>query len=146
MSKNKKTVFVNGALGKMGQSVISACKSNSDLEVKYAVDVPVHPYLHDSIYSERDMKKYKLKDIKYSKAPSKLDVDLIIDFSSPKSSISLAKKAEGFRVPFVTGTTGFNSKQITELKKISKKIPVLQSYNMSSVSYTHLTLPTIYSV
>ena len=59
MSKNKKTVFVNGALGKMGQSVISACKSNSDLEVKYAVDVPVHPYLHDSIYSERDIKKYK---------------------------------------------------------------------------------------
>ena len=131
MSKNKKTVFINGALGKMGQSVISACKSNSDLEVKYAVDVPVHPYLDDSIYSEKDMKKYKLKDIKYSKAPSKLDVDLIIDFSSPKSSISLAKKAEGFRVPFVTGTTGFNSRQINELKKISKKIPVLQSYNMS---------------
>ena len=66
MSKNKKTVFINGALGKMGQSVISACKSNSDLEVKYAVDVPVHPYLDDSIYSEKDMKKYKLKDIKYS--------------------------------------------------------------------------------
>ena len=131
MSKNKKTVFINGALGKMGQSVISACKSNSDLEVKYAVDVPVHPYLDDSIYSEKDMKKYKLKDIKYSKAPSKLDVDLIIDFSSPKSSISLAKKAEGFRIPFVTGTTGFNSRQINELKKISKKIPVLQSYNMS---------------
>ena len=119
MSKNKKTVFINGALGKMGQSVISACKSNSDLEVKYAVDVPVHPYLDDSIYSEKDMKKYKLKDIKYSKAPSKLDVDLIIDFSSPKSSISLAKKAEGFRVPFVTGTTGFNSRQINELKKIN---------------------------
>ena len=55
MSKNKKTVFVNGALGKMGQSVITACKSSSDLEVKYAVDVPVHPYLHDSIYSEKDM-------------------------------------------------------------------------------------------
>ena len=122
MSKNKKTVFINGALGKMGQSVISACKSNSDLEVKYAVDVPVHPYLDDSIYSERDMKKYKLKDIKYSKAPSKLDVDLIIDFSSPKSSISLAKKAEGFRVPFVTGTTGFNSRQINELKKMAPTI------------------------
>ena len=131
MSKNKKSVLVNGALGRMGQAVIEVCKDRSDLEVKYAVDLPTHNYLGDSIYSERERKKFKLQDVKFIKVPKKLDIDLIIDFSTPKSSVSLAKKAHEFRVPFVTGTTGFNSRQINELKKLSKKIPILQSYNMS---------------
>ena len=63
--------------------------------------------------------------------PKSFSVDYIIDFSEPNSAIALAKLAAKFKTPFVTGTTGFSSNQILELKKISKKTPVLQSYNMS---------------
>ena len=132
MSKNKKTLLVNGALGKMGQAVIGVCKNRNDVEIKHVLEMPIHKHKGDSIYSERDRKKFKLEDVRVDTEISKsLDVDFIIDFSTPQSAIALAKKAEVLRVPFVTGTTGFNSKQINELKKISKKIPILQSYNMS---------------
>tara|TARA_B110000438_G_C15817886_1_gene652808 strand:- start:2956 stop:3762 length:807 start_codon:yes stop_codon:yes gene_type:complete len=131
MSKNKKTLLVNGALGRMGQAVIGVCKNRNDIEIKYAVDLPIHKHQEESIYSERDRRKFKLQDIKISKNIKAVDIDLIIDFSTPKSSISLAKKAGILGVPFVTGTTGFNLRQINELKKISKTIPILQSYNMS---------------
>jgi 4-hydroxy-tetrahydrodipicolinate reductase len=131
MSKNKKTILVNGALGKMGEAIVSLCKDSDDIEVKYAIDSPKHELIGESLYSDKDRKKFKLKDIKVTKSPLKFDSDLIIDFSTPNSAILLARKAGKSRIPFVTGTTGFTSKQIAELRKISKKIPILQSYNMS---------------
>jgi len=131
MSKNKKTILVNGVLGRMGEALVGVCKDRNDIDIKYAVDIPSHKLIGESLYSEKDRKRFKLQDIKISKIPAELDVDLIIDFTVPSSSISLAQKAKIFNVPFVTGTTGFNARQINELKMISKKIPILQSYNMS---------------
>ena len=131
MSKNKKTILVNGALGRMGQSIVSLCKEREDVVIKYAVEHPKHKLIGNSIYSDKEIKTFKLDDIKLSHLPSNINVDFIIDFSLPSSAIQLARKAGQLKIPFVTGTTGFNKRQISELKKISKKIPILQSYNMS---------------
>ncbi len=131
MSKNKKTILINGALGRMGSAVATLCKNNKDFIVKNAVDSPKHKLMGESLYTQEDLKQFSLFDVKISKLPRKLEVDLVVDFSTPTSSIVMARKALSARVPFVTGTTGFSSKQILELKSISRKIPVLQSYNMS---------------
>ncbi|MBT3476017.1 4-hydroxy-tetrahydrodipicolinate reductase [bacterium] len=131
MSKNKKTILVNGALGKMGEAIVSLCKNSKDIQVKYAIDSPKHKLIGESLYSDKDRKRFKLENVKVTKIPLKFSADLIIDFSTPNSALSLARKAGEFKIPFVTGTTGFTSKQIVELRKISNKTPILQSYNMS---------------
>tara|TARA_B100000131_G_scaffold117769_1_gene114600 strand:+ start:47133 stop:47915 length:783 start_codon:yes stop_codon:yes gene_type:complete len=122
MSKNKKTILLNGALGRMGLAIIDELDRNfTNLQVLHAIENPNHPKINSLIG----------KKITIQKLPRKFSVDLIIDFSTPKSSINLAKIASQFRTPIVIGTTGFSKNQINQLISISKKIPILQSYNMS---------------
>jgi 4-hydroxy-tetrahydrodipicolinate reductase len=56
---------------------------------------------------------------------------VLIDFSSPsaiKRSLDFAIK---FESPIIIGTTGFTDEQLKEIKEISKKTAVVQSYNYS---------------
>ena len=57
--------------------------------------------------------------------------EILIDCSMPEvfpKSISYASK---YNIPFIIATTGLNEDQIKELKKLSTKVPVVQSYNYS---------------
>jgi 4-hydroxy-tetrahydrodipicolinate reductase len=57
--------------------------------------------------------------------------DVLIDCSLPdvfEKSISYVKK---FNSPFVIATTGLSSNMLNDLKEISNKIPVVQSFNFS---------------
>ena len=56
---------------------------------------------------------------------------MVIDFSSPKALKKILELCLKNKVPLVTGTTGLSLKQKQELKKASKKIPILYSSNMS---------------
>ena len=38
-------------------------KDSDDIEVKYAVDSPKHELIGESLYSDKDRKKFKLKDL-----------------------------------------------------------------------------------
>ena len=57
--------------------------------------------------------------------------DVIIDFSSPRAIKKNIDLAISNKTALVIGTTGLNEKNIKELKKASKKIPILVSSNMS---------------
>lgn len=57
--------------------------------------------------------------------------DIIVDFSSPKASITVLKIATLLKKKMIIGTTGFSSKQESFIKKASKKIAILKSGNMS---------------
>lgn len=57
--------------------------------------------------------------------------DIILDFSSPTMAITMANIAKERKIPFVTGTTGFNKEEMDILKNISKEIPLLISFNFS---------------
>jgi 4-hydroxy-tetrahydrodipicolinate reductase len=58
-------------------------------------------------------------------------VDIIIDFSRPKSTIQVLKLATTLKKKIVIGTTGFNKKQENQIKNYSKKISIFKSGNMS---------------
>ena len=122
MSKNKKTILLNGSLGRMGIAIIDEIDKNyPNIKILHAVENPKHP----------DINKSLKNNLIIEKLPKKFSVDFIIDFSIPNSSIKLAKLASKLKIPIVIGTTGFSDTQIKELVKISNKIPILQSYNMS---------------
>ena len=58
-------------------------------------------------------------------------VDLIIDFTIPKCTFEILKIASKLKKRVVIGTTGFSKKEELQIKKFSKKIPILKAGNMS---------------
>ncbi|MEC9381949.1 MAG: 4-hydroxy-tetrahydrodipicolinate reductase [Thermodesulfobacteriota bacterium] len=131
MSKNKKTIALNGALGRMGTAISDLCKTKKDFQISYAFEYPNHPRIGKELYSEKEKKKFSLKKVLIEEQKKDFEVDFIVDFSTPDSAINLARIASKLKIPFVTGTTGFTRSQMRTLKMLSKKIPILQSYNMS---------------
>lgn len=58
-------------------------------------------------------------------------VDAIIDFSHPTATLGLASFCEERGIPLVVGTTGLDAGQREELEKVSSRIALLVSPNMS---------------
>jgi 4-hydroxy-tetrahydrodipicolinate reductase len=57
--------------------------------------------------------------------------ELLIDFSLPVVFQKTIEYVKSFNVPLIIGTTGLSSDQLNELKELSEKNPVVQSYNFS---------------
>jgi len=62
---------------------------------------------------------------------SKDKPEIIIDCSLPEALLKTIDLINKFDVPLVIATTGLSEKDLSELKKLSQKIPVVQSYNFS---------------
>jgi len=56
-------------------------------------------------------------------------VDVLIDFSTPESSVSTARQAVAAGVPIVIGTTGLDPEQMDVLRDASHHIPVYYARN-----------------
>lgn len=62
----------------------------------------------------------------------KFDVpELLIDFSLPVVLEKTIDYTKSFNVPLIIGTTGLSNDKLENLKLLSHKIPVVQSYNFS---------------
>lgn len=57
--------------------------------------------------------------------------DLVIDFSMTESSISFAHLAAKYKKPYLSGVTGYNDKQMEELRFLGEKSAIFHSGNMS---------------
>jgi 4-hydroxy-tetrahydrodipicolinate reductase len=56
---------------------------------------------------------------------------VIIDFTRPEASLTYLRAAAKQTVPIVIATTGFNPRQIAEIKRLSRRTPALLSANTS---------------
>ena len=56
---------------------------------------------------------------------------VVIDFTNPEASLGFLGAAAKKRAPVVIATTGFNSAQLAEIKRLAKRTPVLLSANTS---------------
>ena len=66
------------------------------------------------------------------KMPEDLSVDIIIDFSSPKSSMKILQLAKTKEIPILIGTTGFSEDDFKEIEIASTQTPILFAPNTSS--------------
>ena len=115
----KINLAITGCKGRMGQQLIkSATKDKSTKLV--------------TLTENRSINK-KIAGIKpelnTEDALSKSDV--IIDFTTPKSTFEVLRIATKLKKKVVIGTTGFTKKEEELIKKFSKKIPILKAGNMS---------------
>ena len=115
----KINLAISGCMGRMGQQLIKSSKKNKNFKLVT---------LTENRLINKKFNGVKL-ELNSDKAFKKTDV--IIDFTVPKCTLEILKIASKLKKKVVIGTTGFNLKQENQIKKYSKKIPILKAGNMS---------------
>jgi 4-hydroxy-tetrahydrodipicolinate reductase len=114
----KINISISGALGRMGKILINLAYKNKNFKLQSITDLKVGKKFKGITTQGNSLKAFKKTDI-------------IIDFSTPKSSIEILNLAKKLNKKIVIGTTGFNKKQENLIKNYSKKIAIFKSGNMS---------------
>ena len=97
-------VAVCGALGKMGKEVCETVQNQNDMELAAKIDIAGN----DTYKSIAD-------------AVNSVKIDLLIDFTQPKSIFENAKYCLNNGIKIVIGTTGLKDDEIEYLKNLSKE-------------------------
>ncbi len=125
-----KTMFkiaVNGACGKMGARIAALVFEDPELKLVAALERAGHPSLGKDVGSVAACGE---TNIKVTTALN-TQADVLIDFSSPESTVAIADICAKKNIALVVGTTGLNVQQHEIIRQISKTIPCLVSPNMS---------------
>ena len=96
-------VAVCGANGKMGQEVIKAVEADDNMTLVAKIDI-------------KDGEFATIKDAKNS-----VKIDVLVDFTQPKSIYENALYCLNNGVNIVIGTTGLSDEEIDELKNLAQK-------------------------
>lgn len=122
-------VGVAGCLGRMGLGLIRQIINDKNLDFIGGFEHKEHSKIGKKINEVTDIKSNQVitnnaKDI-FNKA------DVVIDFTTPQSTLLNAKTACTTKTALVIGTTGLTGAQKNKIKNFSKKAPILMSSNMS---------------
>ena len=122
-------IAVAGCLGRMGQEITKQISEDKRLLFVGGFEHKNHRKINKKISDVTDIKS---KLIVTSNANQIIkEADIVIDFTTPASTLSNIKKALLVKTGYVIGTTGISQKQLISIKSFSKKIPILMSSNMS---------------
>jgi 4-hydroxy-tetrahydrodipicolinate reductase len=113
-------VAVNGAAGRMGQTVIETAADREDLDVVVGFDVEP---------GEVDGVPVVAEDI--AGALTEYDAEVVVDFSIPESTLPLTEACVETDTALVVGTTGFDEAGLAELNATSESVPLLKATNFS---------------
>ena len=110
---------ITGCLGRMGQQLIKSLKKDKNFKLISLTEIGIQNKNIDGIKIQRNSEKaFK-------------NVDVVIDFTTPKCTLEILKIVTKLKKKVVIGTTGFNRSQENLIKRYSKKIPILKAGNMS---------------
>ncbi|PIU00592.1 MAG: hypothetical protein COT74_04380 [Bdellovibrionales bacterium CG10_big_fil_rev_8_21_14_0_10_45_34] len=102
-------ILLVGPNGRMGRAIKDCVAKSNEYEIT----------------RELDSKSWK------NAVEEKAKVDVIIDFSLPAALNDVVKLVESHNVPLVSGVTGYSQAQLQQIGKLSQKVPILHSHNMS---------------
>jgi 4-hydroxy-tetrahydrodipicolinate reductase len=114
----KINITIAGALGRMGRMLVNRISKNKILNLHTLTDIKVGKKLKGIKIQNNNLNAFKKTDV-------------IIDFSTPKSSIEILNFAKKLKKRVIIGTTGFNKKEEKLIKNFSEKIAIFKSGNMS---------------
>jgi len=115
----KINLAISGCMGRMGQQLIKSSKKNKNFKLITLTENRLVNKKFNGIRPELN------SDMAFKKT------DIIIDFTVPECTLEILRIASKLKKSVVIGTTGFNRKQENQIKKYSKKIPILKAGNMS---------------
>lgn len=121
-----KNVLVSGCNGHMGQIVCRMIEKDPELQVVCGIDSNSNA---KNAYNFPIFESAADYDVNGAK---KLNVDVIIDFSSPSAIIGILGTALNNKHPAVIATTGLSNGDINQMKSTATdNIPIFYSANMS---------------
>ena len=116
---SKINLAISGCLGRMGQQLIKSSNKNKNFKLVALTENRLINKKFNKIQPELNSEKAFKK------------TDVIIDFTVPNCTLDILKIASRLKKRVVIGTTGFTRSQENQIKKYSKKIPILKAGNMS---------------
>ncbi len=112
-------IGITGCLGRMGQELIKAANKDKRILISSLTE------------SKKYNKKINQLSIQNNSIEAFKNTDVIIDFTTPECTMQVLEIADKLKKKIVIGTTGFSEKQENFINKLSKKISILKSGNMS---------------
>ena len=112
-------LVITGCLGKMGKQLINSSKKSKHFKIVSITE------------SKKINKKILGLKLQLNSVESFKKANVIIDFTVPKCTLEVLKIASKLKKKVVIGTTGFSKKEENQIRKYSKKIPILKAGNMS---------------
>ncbi len=122
-------IAVAGCLGRMGQEISKQILQNKNLEFVGGFEHKKHKDINKPLNKVSSIHSAKL--VTANAAQLIKDSNVIIDFTTPESTLDNLKIASANKTAVVIGTTGMTDAQKKKVKSYSKKIPILMSSNMS---------------
>ena len=110
-------VLICGANGRMGKKVYDAVSLSNNLKAICGVDLVENLSTDYPVYSS------------FEKVTEKVDV--VIDFSSPKSLPAILDFCKSKKIPAVLCATGYTEDDVAKVKTASEEIALFRSGNMS---------------
>ncbi len=122
MSRTK--IAIAGALGRMGNNLISSALSNNKVELVGVFDVKdIDPNFVNKNNIQGNV--FTTREESFDKA------DIVIDFTTPKALFNFTEAAVSNNAGLVIGTTGLDESHFNLLKQTSNSTKVFYAPNMS---------------
>ena len=122
-------VGIAGCLGRMGQELTKQILEDKNFIFVGGFEHKAHQKIGKKI---SDVTNIQSGEVVTNNAISIFKIaDVVIDFTTPQSTLSNVKIASITKTALVIGTTGITKKQKNKIKSFSKKTPILMSSNMS---------------
>ncbi len=123
-------VVISGAGGRMGRSVLDACRRADDVRVVGAVERPGAKCVGVDAGLQAGIGTLGVPVCDALQWPQTLP-EAVIDFSSPQSTVECARRCAEAGVGMVSGTTGLDARQQLVLRRATERIALVFASNMS---------------
>lgn len=113
-------IGICGVTGRMGQAVVAAATTDPTVRVTGGIS--------------RTPEETMLGGVRLVSSVAALAdlVDVLIDFSRPEMTVTVARQAAETGIPLVTGTTALDETQVATLRECATRIPIYYARNMST--------------
>lgn len=122
------TIAVIGAAGRMGGAIIRALEAEEELALGCALERADCPVMGEDAGTIAGLAACGVPIVD---GPENQTFDIMIDFSTPASSLLNIEHCRQTGCSIVIGTTGMNEEVLEKMRQAAEKIPVLFSANYS---------------
>ncbi len=123
-------VGVTGCNGRMGVALIQAILSNKNIKLGAATVSPGNPLVNMDVGLIAGTPLLSLRPVDDLEKVME-NFEVLIDFTSPQSTLAHLQLCQRYGKKIVIGTTGFNAEQKTLISEMSRDVAIVQSANMS---------------
>jgi len=132
MKQEKKMInaVVSGAAGRMGGRIIQMIQKSAEIKLSGAFEKPGHDAIGKDVGEIVGLGKIGI-DLKGDISKVMKDADVLIDFTTPESTLNNIRFITNTSQAMVIGTTGITGEEEKELNLLAQRIRCVMSPNMS---------------